>query len=258
MKRRTFLPWFAGGMSGSFLLGAVGGTSVGAAGAYGVARSRPWCKESHAQQGEDLIVDSIFEVLENPRPSYLDVGAADPVQGSNTYLFYRRGCRGVLVEPNLAFARRLEAERPGDAVVKAGIGVGGAKELDYYMFGDGGEIYLNTCSKQQADDVTARSGGRLRVEKVIKVPLVGINEVISKHLHGAPDFLSVDTEGLDFDILKSLDFDRFRPAVVCVETLVVGTTRVESQIPELLTSRGYDVRGGTFVNTIFVDRKRLG
>jgi FkbM family methyltransferase len=257
MDRRTFLPWFAGGISGSFLLGAAGGVGAGAAGAFGVAASRPWSKTSHAQQGEDLIVESICEVLGIRTPSYLDIGAADPVQGSNTYLFYRKGCRGVLVEPNPYFYRRLKAGRPGDTVLNVGIGVSGSKELDYYMFGSRDGSYLNTCSKKQVDDVVARSEGRLRVEKVIKVPLLDINRVIADHFRGAPDFVSIDTEGLDLDILKALDFQRFRPAILCVEALVIGTKRSESGILDLMGSKDYTARGSTFVNTIFVDNRLL-
>ena len=103
----------------------------------------------------------------------------------------------------------------------------------------------------------ASPGSVSRVEKVLKMPLVNINKVIGQHFEGAPDFVSIDTEGLDFEILKSLDFDRFRPKIICVETLVVYTTKEDPRIRELMQSKGYTVRGSTFVNTIFVDNRLL-
>jgi hypothetical protein len=260
MDRRTLLSRFTGGISSSFLLGTSGGITVGTAGtAIGIQMSRPsWCKQSYSQQGEDLIVESILEYLGTRNPSYLDIGAADPIRINNTYLFYRKGCRGVLVEPNPAYCRRLTAERPGDKVLNVGIGFMGEKDADYYMIG--GRVNsadLNTFSKEQAEIGSAKSNGKYFVEKVIKMPMVNITVVMQENFGGAPSFLSIDTEGVDFDILCSLDFDRFRPSIVCVETAVFGTMRVETKILDLMASKDYIVRGSTFINTIFVDNRLL-
>ena len=60
------------------------------------------------------------------------------------------------------------------------------------------------------------------------------------------------------DVLHgALDFTRFRPAILCVETLKIGTTECESEILDLMQAKDYVVRGGTFVNTIFVDNQLL-
>jgi FkbM family methyltransferase len=250
MNRRIFFPCFTGGVSGSFLLGTFGGLGAGAA--CGIASTRRDSRESYSQQGEDLIVESIFEFLKIENPSYLDIGAADPIRINNTYLFYRKGFRGVLVEPNPACCRRLRAARPGDKLLNIGIGVTSEKESDYYMISGGGDD-LNTFSKEMAESYPSKTEGRHSIENVIKMPLVGINEILDQYFHKAPDLVSIDTEGIDLDILKSLDFDRFRPGVFCVETLVFGTARVETRILELMSSKGYTVRGSTFVNTIFVN-----
>jgi Methyltransferase FkbM domain len=113
--------------------------------------------------------------------------------------------------------------------------------------------YLNTFSKEEAEIIVSKSRGQRSIEKVVKLPLVNINAIIENHFPKAPDFVSIDTEGLDLEILKSLDFDRYRPAVLCVETLILGTMRVKTEILELMKAKGYSIRGGTFVNTIFVD-----
>src|SRR5689334_8739949 len=121
-NRRTFFSRLTGGISGSFLLGTLGGLSAGAAGgALGSKASRPWSRLSHSQQGEDLIVASMCESLRIPKPTYLDIGAADPIRDNNTYLLYEQGCRGVLVEPNPAFCRKLKSQRPGDKVLNIGV-----------------------------------------------------------------------------------------------------------------------------------------
>ena len=248
----------------SFLLGALGGVALGGASGF-LARSPsslrpsvvvPLPTDSYAQQGEDLIVAEILRKhLGIFLPSYVDIGAHDPVWGSNTYFFYVRGARGLLVEPNPFYADKLRKERPGDAVLEAGIGPNEDDTLaDYYVIhGDG---QLNTFSRAQADAIVKQQGPQA-IERVTKVRLVNVNKALAEHFAaGGPDFLSVDTEGLDLDILRSLDFARFRPKVVCAETCKMDGT-INQDILELMAARGYEVRGGTFVNTVFVDRQAL-
>jgi FkbM family methyltransferase len=209
---------------------------------------------SFAQSGEDLLVAFVAAYLGIREVSYLDVGANDPVRLSNTYYFYKAGHRGVLVEPNGVLCERLRAVRPRDTVLEAGIGVTADKEADYYVLTFDG---LNTFSKEEAHHQVDRSGGKIAIRRVIKVPMLDINDVMARHFRGAPTFLSVDTEGLDLAVLRSIDYGRFRPAILCAETLVSGTRATRPEIPEFLATRGYVARGGSFVNTIFVDAERL-
>jgi FkbM family methyltransferase len=212
-------------------------------------------EESFSQCGEDLVVAFTIAYLGlGPRISYLDVGANDPVRYNNTYYFYRRGHRGVLVEPNGALCRLLREQRRGDTVLEAGIGGSAASEADYYVMSADG---LNTFSKEEAEHHVDASKGRISIQEVIKLPLLSINDVMAKHFKGAPTFLSVDTEGLDLAILKSIDYGRFRPKIICAETLVSESKGTRTEIPEFMATRGYAVRGGSFVNTIFVDSKLL-
>jgi len=255
-ERRRFL-------SSSFLLGAVGGAAAGIAGTVALAPKllRPEAlpgKLSYAQQGEDIALWQILSwVLGIERPTYLDVGAHHPVFNNNTYYFYERGSRGVLVEPNPALHGVLEQLRPRDVLVRAGIGFAAQAEADFYIIGGSEDAQLNTFSAQQAEALVTRSNGRYRIERVMKIPLLGINELMRKHWNGPPNLLSLDTEGLDLAILRSLDFERLRPDVVCVESVEVGGRRVTSEIMQLMAQKGYDARGGSFVNTIFVDRRHL-
>ena len=90
---------------------------------------------------------------------------------------------------------------------------------------------------------------------MIKRPLVNVNEVLARHFPASgPDFVSIDVEGLDLDILKTLDFGRFRPKVFCVETSLLDGD-VHAGILELMASKEYAVRGGSFVNTVFIDER---
>jgi len=205
----------------------------------------------YSQHAEDIVVRTIFAFLQRPLRTYLDIGAWDPVIDNNTYLFYTAGARGVLIEPNPHYVEKIRGKRPGDTVLAVGVGFDGSKSADYYMIGDG-KTGLNTFSEEQAKS----HGDYTKVE----MPLITMGEVLDSHFgkqNRNLDFLSIDVEGLDLIILKTMDFDKYRPIVICVETLKVNSRQTIPEIERFLESKGYVVRGATFVNTIFVDSKLL-
>lgn len=209
---------------------------------------------SYAQQGEDLILRQLFESLELPRPRYLDIGAFHPSISSNTYLFYVLGARGVLVEPNPHMVALARAARPEDTVLKLGVGVDERAEADFYLIRS--RPQLNTFSKQQADRYVAQSGAQA-IEAVVQVPLRSVDSIIAEHFADGLDLLSLDVEGLDLAVLKSMDFAAHRPVAICVETKVYGELGIIGELIDLLRAKQYAIRGGTMVNTIFVDEHRL-
>ncbi len=233
----------------SFLAGSLAGAAgVGAAG-LGVKGWRRiqnlHSRESYSQMGEDLVIcDLLHDGMKIARPTYVDIGAADPVQTSNTYLLHERGGHGVLVEPNPAFQARLHRYRPQDVIVEAGIGVTDEASAEYYVIRDA--PMRNTFSKGDVEYLRRRAGREV-VERVLTIPLLSINRLIAEQLGAAPDLLSTDVEGMDFAILQSLDFVRYRPKVVIAETQPRGA------IPDFLASKGYEIRGATMYNVIFAD-----
>jgi FkbM family methyltransferase len=208
--------------------------------------------DSYAQCGEDLIMSWLLTKtpLELKKPSYLDIGTHDPILSNNTYTFYVEGGRGVLIEPNPALADRIKSERPEDKLLSVGVGIDDTPELDYYMFNDS---QLNTFSKEDKDRVLKVD--RVKLEKTIKVPLITINRVIAEHMGGkAPDALSIDIEGWDLKVLQTLDFAKYRPKVICTETIITTTFDHDPEIPKFLESKGYELWGRTFANSIFMDK----
>jgi hypothetical protein len=138
-------------------------------------------------------------------------------------------------------------------VVGVGVGVSNEKAADYYVIR--GRPMLNTFSPEQVARLQKESKEPV-VERVVKMPLVPVNQLIASHLGHAPDLLSIDVEGLDLAILRTLDFERYRPAVIIAETLCMKTPHENSEITNLLISHGYVARGGSVYNTIYADPKR--
>ena len=213
---------------------------------------------SFSEQGEDLILFHVVrDLLEVPveRATYVDVGAAYPVKGNNTYLLYSLGAHGVLVEPNPWFAEQLRSRRPRDQVVEAGVGPVEAQAADYFVIR--GNALLNTFSPAQVEALERTRGGDV-VERVLKMPLMTLTRLITERLGAAPDVLSTDVEGLDFDILRTLDLDRLRPGAICAESSWKTPEGGNAPLTEYLVSRGYVPRGGSLVNTVYVDAARHG
>lgn len=210
---------------------------------------------SFSQQGEDIVLfHALHDALRIVTPTYLDVGAAYPVRGNNTYLLYTTGGLGVLVEPNPALAAQLRRERPRDTVIEAGIGVADQAEADYYEIS--GNPMLNTFS---ADQVARLQRGKTEsvVARVVKVALIDINRVMHEQWGRAPDLLSTDVEGLDEAIIRAVDLSRYRPAVICAEAVPTTTAGQLSSLTTYLVSAGYVPRGGSMHNTVYLDSRRL-
>lgn len=245
-----------------FLTGALAGVTGSAAAAWFTPlewklKAMPeGTKLSFSQAGEDTICFGLLKYLGVDHPTYLDVGAFHPTIGSNTYLMYREGGRGVLVEPNVDLIPDLKSVRPKDTTLNIGIGMDDTQEADYYVMN---YAQLNTFDGDEAKRQERDSNGKTQIKQIVKMPLVNINKVIAEHFKGlAPDFLSVDTEGLDFAILKTLDFKKYRPKIICAETMGDEGIRMKSPVMDLLTSNDYVARGMTLANTIFIEKKLLG
>lgn len=218
--------------------------------------SPPEGRLSFSQQGEDIALYHVLhDVLKVSSPTYVDIGAADPVRGSNTYLLYCTGGHGVLVDPNPAYVEKLRQRRPRDVVVAVGVGAGKETEADYYVIR--GRPSLNTFSPEVVASLRVELGGD-PVERVLRMPLVPVNELIATHLGAPPDLLSIDVEGMDLAILRTLDFERWRPGAIIAETIQPGSPGVNRALVDFVVSKRYVVRGGSPVNTIFVDARRYG
>ena len=210
---------------------------------------------SYSQAGEDRILSYLFATMGMHRPTYLDIGTNDPIHGNNTYLFYETGGSGVCVEPDKAIFENLSKTRIRDTCLNVGITFDDRKEADFYVFPIPA---LNTLSKEEAE--YREKNGSYKVEKVIRIPLKTINEIIEENFSTTPDLVSLDVEGIDLEIIKSLDFNKYRPFAFCIETITYSENRTEQKITEILdfvVSKGYFIYADTHINTIFVDEEKF-
>lgn len=208
-------------------------------------------RTSYSQAGEDLILALVFESLGVSKPVYLDVGANHPRRFSNSYLFYRWGGNGVLVEPDPGLQQALRRARSRDLVLGVGIAPQPG-ELEFFRMSTS---VLNTFSRIEAESLVTEGH---RILEQIAVPVITMEDALAR-CPRTPDLISLDIEGMDEAVLASVDFGRHRPLALCVETVTYSTTgegRKISGIPERMQRNGYLCFADTHINTIFVDEQR--
>ena len=197
-----------------------------------------------------MIVAFLFEIYGIENPSYIDIGAHHPYYYSNTAHFYMSGCRGINIEPNPELFKEINEVRTED--VNLNIGIGDEEGvLDFYVMN---VPSMSTFSKEIADELVQKQGFIL--QDVLKIEVQRLDSVIQKYHNGIfPDYLSLDTEGYDLSILKTIDYDRAAPKVICVETVEYShdlNGRKEKEIIDFLSDEGYRVFADTYMNTIFM------
>jgi FkbM family methyltransferase len=206
---------------------------------------------SFSQCGEDLIVRYVLALRGITRPSYLDVGAHDPFYLSNTALLYKLGGRGINIDPNRDLIAAFQRARPDDVNLCLAVGAGGGS-LDLFVFEDG---TLSTCSPAEAKELQSHGHKQLRIDRVPVKPLA---ELIAEHARDRfPDFLSLDVEGLEKEILAPLGGRRDLPKVMAVETAEyspTGSGKKRQDLIDFIRGIGYAVYADTNLNTIFVHR----
>jgi FkbM family methyltransferase len=211
---------------------------------------KKYSKASFSQCGEDLIIDYVFRMLKIEKPEYWDIGAYHPYNISNTAFFYEKGCRGLNVEPNPELYKLFKKHRPEDINVNAGVAVQKGSG-EYYMM----DIpSLNTFSQEHVNDYLKE--GHQMIKKV-NLSLLTLHDISRDFYNGKwPDILTVDVEGLDFDLLNSISYKE-KLSVICVETITYSTTgrgEKNQKVIDLLIENGYFLYADTYINSIFVKK----
>jgi FkbM family methyltransferase len=205
----------------------------------------------YSQFGEDAFLQGYFEAkawradrgvrlpFSRPRIApgfYVDVGAFSPKDLSNTYWFYRRGWRGINVDAAPGSMDAFRATRPRDVNLETAISDADGEATFYLWSTHSG---TNTLSPEHV--ARWREQGAAPPREV-RVRTRTLTSVLDEHLPPgqAVDFLSVDVEGHDLQVLRSLDWSRYRPELVLVENEVDSPELlVSSPISELLAKSGY-------------------
>ncbi len=204
-------------------------------------------KKSYSLEGEDLITDRYFDYKNEG--FYVDIGANHPIRFSNTYLFYRKNWIGINIDGDQYSIDLLRKKRNKDINIHSYIGANN-KVKKFISFN---ESALNTFSQALANKYK-KIGYKVLSSK--KVKTVSLERILDKHMPKETliDFMSIDVEGLELDVLKSNNWDKYRPKLIIVEILDLTSLEdvLNHKITKYLKSKGYYVSMKTVTNCFYV------
>ncbi|MCL1883907.1 MAG: FkbM family methyltransferase [Defluviitaleaceae bacterium] len=220
--------------------------------------------DTYSQSGEDKIVAFLIKSIVGNMydVTYLDLGANHAKMGSNTYLFYKSGARGILVEANPALIPELRFYRNGDIILNNCIAAKNGETIKFYVMGTGlfGGYGLSTADKATADEMLQKNPD-MKITEVLDIQTVSVNSIIDYYLGKAPVLVSLDIEGMEMEILKSIDFKKYRPLIFIIETIPYtfpySICEKNAEIINFMENVGYYEYAFTGINSIFVDKEVL-
>lgn len=202
---------------------------------------------SYAQNFEDVMLERAFANL--AEGFYVDVGAWDPDLESVTRHFYERGWRGVNIEPNPYYFRRLQARRPRDVNLSVAVGARGG-QATMTLVHDTGMSSLDV-------NVAALHAPLGFEQEEMQVEVRTLNSVFEEQAPSTVHFLKIDCEGSERDVIVAFDLGRFRPWIILVESVAPGAARTESHSswePHVLRS-GYVFAYFDGLNRFYIARE---
>lgn len=193
------------------------------------------------RRGSQFEEDEILRDLLPGEGTYVDFGAGEPVQCSNTWAFYERGWRGLLVEPLYWYWPALLHQRPGD-----------------YLYDAAVRHYTGvTVLRVQGSVSSVLPGWRIAEQGEILVPCERAQEILARFpkIREECRLCSIDVEGVEVEVLESINWDNFRPEIMVVEYRCYDPQKAGEDMSgdwaPLLVARGYKEVARTGINIIY-------
>ena len=203
--------------------------------------------KSYSQEGEDMILRRLFE--NKQIGFYVDVGAHHPMRFSNTYFFYKKGWNGINIDAMPDSMKPFNVIRPRDINIEKPVS-DKKQVLTYYAFN---EPALNGFSKKLSEERDGK--GKYFIKFTKDIEMATLEEILDNNLpkNQEIDFLSIDVEGLDFIVLKSNNFDKYKPKVILIEILGSSLSDIEkNEISKYLKQFNYSIYAKAVNTVIFI------
>ena len=166
-------------------------------------------KKTYSMDGEDLFIDNFFK---NKTGLYVDVGAYHPLELSNTYLLYKRKWKGINIDINSLSIEYFDFLRSNDINLNLGVARKNSTKIIYFQKN---KSPLNTLNLMHAKKIFSNTFKQKKIKTKTLTNILDKTKFKRKEI----DFLNIDTEGSDLEVLKSLDFKKYKPKLICVELI---------------------------------------
>ena len=170
--------------------------------------------------------------------TFLEFGATNGFDLSNSYMLEKvLGWKGTLSEPSTQWHDELKKNRPFSDIITDCIWSESGKELNFFMSDVGVASTLDAFKESDRLSMPKNTDARIKNGKNIYVKTISLNDVIQKNFKGrSPSYISIDTEGSEYEILRTFDFTKFRPAVFTIEH---NFTNQQEKIDNLMQLNNY-------------------
>jgi FkbM family methyltransferase len=170
--------------------------------------------------------------------TFFEFGATNGIDLSNSYMLETSlNWKGALSEPSPQWHSELKKNRPNSNIITECIWSESDKELDFFVSDVGVLSSLNDFKESDKISMPGNTSARLKNGKIVSVKTISLNQVVEKEFKfKPPSYISVDTEGSEYEILKVFDFKRFRPVVFTIEH---NFTELQLKIDELMKANDY-------------------
>ncbi len=206
--------------------------------------------QSYSDEGEDIILKKMF--ARQAKGFYVDIGAYHPKTFSNTFFFYKRGWNGINIEPNSAMFKKFVQFRKRDINLNLAV----AKNEGVLELFLSNVPAMNTFSKEVHEE---RASKKLIIPKGSQeIQALPLEKIFEKYLPAGQviDFLDIDVEGFEMEVLESNDWEKYRPRIILAEEYERELRSLEdSKVYRFFKEKGYYMIGKTYSTFFFADSK---
>ncbi|MDB5273724.1 MAG: hypothetical protein JWO58_2091 [Chitinophagaceae bacterium] len=204
---------------------------------------------SYAHTGEDRIIDALLKPIITQKGFYVEVGCNEPIFISNTFTLYKKGWTGLCIDANETLIKKYARLRPRDRAIAALVS-DEKTTRDYFVYTNN----VLSSTEQMNIDVKKEPGFEWVETKQLQTET--LTELLDRCK--APfsfDLLSVDAEEHDLQVLKSLDFTKYSPKLIVVESETMDPAHPQNDlIFQFVTSKGYSFEGSVLKNLYFLKK----
>lgn len=201
---------------------------------------------SYSQDGEDMVLKAFYEGKKKYKGYYVDIGAHHPYRFSNTAYFYKKGWQGINIEPTPSLIGFFNRYRKRD--INLNIGISDTNSvITFYEFN---EPALNSFDRERS---LSRQNDKHKIIAEKKIEVFSLKDVLDKHLPAGRkiDFFTIDVEGLDLNVLKSNDWNKYVPEYILVEDEFDVESIAQNEVYAFLKNKSYKLVARTKRTLLF-------
>ena len=214
-------------------------------------------KKSYSYNGVDLLIDHFFKNKNNGL--YVDIGCYHPIEGSNTYKLYKKGWHGINIDLDTHSINLFNSFRPNDENLEIAVSSskGSAELFSHHTHSAIQTINMKTAKERYGKSFVSKTIDSNDLNSILEASKFNVNKV---------DFISIDVEGHEFEILKNFDFKKYQPSIFVIEYNDPSLKKIEfyyqnlenvkrSDLYKLLTENQYHFVNWHHSDLIFVSHE---